>query len=173
MEFVSRYRNWLIGGTAAVLALFFAIQWQPARQVKAHQQEFLRAVERGSARGINDLLDASYQDQWGFDRSQIVPACTDFRRCFLTVAFEELDPQIELREGRGIYSVRIRVQGSPTAVGQFVRQQANALRTPWTFIWRGTPGMPWRWRLQRIENPGVPSLQGYTPGALRETLDMP
>ena len=173
MEFLSRYRIQGIAGLICLVILGVGLQWRPAVQVRAHQAAFLRAVEDGNARRLDELISADYKDPWGFDRLQIISAAADFRRCFISVWMAESDPEIEWRAGVGLYKARIRVEGTPVGPGQLVRQQANSVREPWTFTWKGTPGLPWRWRLLRIENPSVPDLQGYDPGALRDLLDTP
>jgi len=173
MEFARRYVLW---GAAVlgvwVLTLCFTT-WRPVSQVRAHQEAFFRAVEDRKARRIDELLAPNYADQWGFDRTNVIRACDDFRRCFLSVGLVPTEPLVESHSGTGLYTACVRVQGSPTAVGAEIRRAANRLDAPFVFTWRRSGFLPWQWRLHRIHNEELTSLEGYEAGALSEMLDMP
>ena len=146
--------------------------WRAEAQVMAHQKEFLRAVEDRKAKKIDRLLAANYADAWGFDRLDVLLACDDLRRCFLAVGFAVQDEKVEVSGGTGSYQARLRLQGSPVGAGQFIRERANRLREPFVFTWRKAGWLPWDWRLHRIDQVELTSLEGYEPGALRELLDI-
>ena len=147
----------LIGVTAAALmlssAIYCLVLWQPERQVRLHQRNFLKAAEKRNWERLGEFVAADYSDRWGHDKEIVVQQAREALRqfLFLTLAQEERTPHVD--GGTGISAGRLAVDGSGGPLAELVKQRVNSLAEPFTFHWQQQSWKPWDWQLIRVEQP--------------------
>jgi len=142
-----------VAAGAFAWALWLVWLWQPERQVRLHQKEFLQVVERRDARRLEKLLAPGYRDCWGQDRATMIDGC---ERIFGHFLFLTVDHRIEdcTVDGRmGIVRAPVKLRGTGSPIAEQAMTAVNALRQPFVFVWEKRSAAPWDWQLTRIEQP--------------------
>lgn len=155
-----------------ILGFLFGYQWQPETQVRRVQMALIQAGEGSNERALEKLISPTYADPWGLNRAQLIQAFREVRGQFLVLQVIPSDVEIRIDPSSGTakLSSKIEFQGNgPYA--SVIKSEVNALTTPWIFTWQKEGGMPWKWKLTRLENPGLPTLKGYRPGDVGGMLD--
>ena len=169
-----RYRRPLVIGLVIgllVMAIVGARHYAPERTVARKQAALLEAIEKRSGSRLRTLLARDYLDQWEFDREDAATALLDVGSQFLILAVKPIDSRTEIVRGEATVTAMVRVSGSGGPIAQTVIRRANRLEEPFVFTWRKQGFWPGSWRLERIENPGLPpDLYGYEPGDIRRRL---
>lgn len=136
------------------LAIYLAWLWQPARQVRKHQQAMLDAAESRSWQRVAAFLAADYQDQWKQDRALAISDAQEAFRYFLILGFTQENVRIASAANRErALTENLRIVGSGEGPAMFVKERVNQLTEPFTFIWKRESWKPWDWRLVEIRQP--------------------
>jgi|SoiMethySBSTD1v2_1073268.scaffolds.fasta_scaffold2686739_1 predicted TIM-barrel fold metal-dependent hydrolase len=138
----------------AIAVYVFAL-WQPERQLRLHQRNLLRAVEKRNWDRFASFIAPDYSDRWQHDREFVVRESREvFRQfLFLTVRHEVHDAYAH--GGIGNLSVSIKLNGSGGPLAEFVSERVNHLGAPFTFRWRHRGWKPWEWELVEVNHPDL------------------
>lgn len=131
----------------------FCLQlWQPERQADLHTRHLLKAAGDRDWKKVAAFLDDGYADRWGHDKATAIGDARVALQQFFSLALTGESLTSEMREGRGIVSARLKMEGGGTAFAQEVKRAVNLLRTPFVFEWRRKSWKPWDWQLIRADN---------------------
>lgn len=134
-----------------VIVLWCAWLWQPARQVRLHQENLLQALEERDWKRVGEFLDENYSDRWGHDKGFVLREGREAFRQFivLEVQGETLDLWVDSGQGAVLSRLRMRGRGGPIA--ELVISRVNGMQEPWRFEWQ-QGSKPWEWRLKRLDH---------------------
>ena len=165
-------RKNLILGIAAFIVLLIGynaiFRWPAEKQALAKQDKLIAAIEARKWGRVQRLTSENYSDSLGLDRENLILAVRDLGSQFWT----QLDLNWEMtelkREDDAIVisgNMRLVGEGGPGApfVVKYARPFAN---TPFTFRWRKTGILPWRWQMESAHHPDARLPLGYKPGDL-------
>lgn len=137
--------------TAAGLSFYW---WQqPERQVRRAQRRFVAAIEKSDFTAMSGLLAEDYRDQWGHDKAIVVRNCREVFSQFLTLSIERVEHGLERGDGGWILRETITIKGFGGALAMAARDEVNALREPFTMVWRSSGSKPWDWELVAVRQP--------------------
>lgn len=140
-----------------VLGLLLALHWRPGRQVRLHQEHFLRAVEDRNWAKVGDFVAPDYRDHWQQDRKQLLENLPPVFGDFLACGILERDVTLAWKDGAGMIASRLEVVGSGGPIAQAVIDRTAGLKQPFALIWRRQSWKPWTWKLVSA---GQPELDG-------------
>jgi hypothetical protein len=152
---------WLRWGVAGsvVVTIGLGAFWhygQPERQVRAHTETLLRAVEGRNWERVESLFSEAYADDWGFDKQTALSYSQQVFGQFFRLRIQPQELQVQIsQEDRGNATVWFVIEGSGGPLANLTRDQVNALQQPFQFYWQRPSGNPYRWELMRIENPDL------------------
>ena len=138
---------------AFVTAIFLALLWQPARQVRLHQRHLLRAVEKRNWQAVGRFIGAEYRDRWGHDKENVLGRATQVFSQFLLCHLEGEERSLALAEDTGIIAVKISLGGTGGPIAEYAKQRVNVLTEPFTFKWTHRSWKPWDWELIECDHP--------------------
>src|SRR3712207_8069835 len=92
---------------AIVIGVYLWQLWQPDRQVELHSRHLLEAVEQKDWSGIAAFVDASYEDQWGDDRTLLLTRLRQVLTYTRDLRLEPHDATAFSSNGRGEWRARI------------------------------------------------------------------
>jgi len=166
-------RRYFILAGLGLLAIFIGYQalfsWPAEKQAFAKQQKFIEAIESRKWGRVHRLTADGYSDSLGMDRESLLLALRDLGSQFWTILELNWEMSDLQRDGDAVVITgKLRLSGeggmfAPMAV-QHARPFANM---PFTFRWRKTGLMPWKWQLENLHHPDAKFPDGYTPGDLR------
>ena len=142
-----------VGLVALALAIFLALLWQPARQVRLHQRHLLKAVEKRKWEAVEGFIGAEYHDRWGHDKENVIGQASPVFGQFLFCNIAAEEHSLILGEGAGTIGVRLAMTGSGGPVAEMVKQRVNSLTEPFTFKWAHRSWKPWDWELIAADQP--------------------
>ena len=142
---------------AAALALatviYCLVLWQPERQVRLHQRNFLRAAEKKKWERLAQFVAPDYSDRWGHDKEIVVQQAREALRQFLFLSIAQEERAAHVLDGKGTLAGRLAVEGSGGPLAEIVQQHVNSLSEPFTFHWQQRSWKPWDWKLVRVDQP--------------------
>jgi hypothetical protein len=149
------FRKWTLGAVLLVLVLagWCAWLWQPARQVRLHQQNLLRAYERRDWQKVSGFLDSNYADRWAHDKEFVISASRQLFGQFIVLGISTETGSCSAGNGVGRISSRITIQGQGGPLAQIVSDRVNGLHEPFVFDWVCQGWKPWEWKLVRADQP--------------------
>ncbi len=114
------FRNGLYGRLliAFCLGLYLFQLWEPAKQVRLHSEHLLGALEKKDWSRVGDFVDASYADQWGHDRAELLTRLRQvlpYARNLHLVAREAI---AQGEDGRGRWHARLTVEADPNEISE-------------------------------------------------------
>ena len=166
-------RRHLIIAALTLLALLIGYQavftWPAEKQALAKQARLIAAIESRKWGRVHRLTSDKYADSLGLDRENLLLALRDLGSQFwteLNLNWEMTDLQ---RDGDAIVITgKMRLTGEGGIGAPFAIKHARPFANkPFTFRWRKTGIMPWRWQLESVYHPDARFPDGYTPGDLR------
>lgn len=148
-------RNVLFGGASAglILVIFLFSLWNPEKQVRRHQRQFLSALEDRDWDDINELLADTYSDRWGHDKAFVQSRASEVFRQFFVVQVTGENQSVEMGVDTGEVKTRLQVKGKGGPLAEYAMMKANALQQPWTFRWQKQSWKPWDWVLVHVDQP--------------------
>ncbi|MCB1238018.1 MAG: hypothetical protein KDM91_23325 [Verrucomicrobiae bacterium] len=158
---------------AAIVAVYLAVHWSPARVVARKQAALMTALDKRGDRRMERLIAEDYADDWGLKRGDLVRGFLELGGQFF-VFHVAPDGEFEqtVADGRATVSARLTLSGNGSPIAQEIMRVANRLEAPFVFTWEKRGFWPGDWRLTRLANEDVPkSLYGYRPGDLEGMLD--
>lgn len=150
---------WLRWGLvgSVVLAIGVGAFWhyaQPERQIRAHTERLLQAVERRDWAQVETLVADTYRDGWGLDKEQALAYSREIFGQFLPLRIRPQEMQVQLGSGdQGQATLWFIIEGSGGPLANLTRDQVNALEQPFRLTWQRRKR--YRWELTRLENPAL------------------
>ncbi len=146
-------RNYALSAAAFGIALLIhcVALWQPARQVRLHQQHLLRSVENRDWPRFESFIDDHYSDRWGHDKSFVTKESREVFRQFIWVTVQQREDVISMTPGLGAESARLVIAGAGGPLGEAVKQRVNGLAGPCEFRWKKAGWKPWEWKLVEFD----------------------
>lgn len=142
--------------TLAVVAISaLAFHWSPGRQVRLHQQNLQKAVEKRKWERVGEFVADDYTDRWGQNRARALEHLPQAFQDFLAIGILNEDVVIRADGDRHIFEARIKIVGSGGPLAQFVMDRVDGLKQPFSFAWRRQTWKPWDWRLVQIDQPEI------------------
>lgn len=141
---------------AAVVALCW--HWMPARQVRLHQRDFLRAIEDRDWPRVSGFIAPDFQDAWGHNRETVMSTLPDAFRDFLACGLLAEETAIGRENRNLILFEKIRVVGSGGPIAQYMMSESERLTQPFAFSWRQASWKPWHWELVSVAQPELTGL---------------
>ena len=135
------------------VAIFLALLWQPARQVRLHQEHFLRAVGKRNWADVGQFIGADYHDRWGHDKENVIAQAGQVFGQFLFCEFQSEERSLALADGTGTVLARLTLGGTGGPVAEYAKQRVNTLTEPFTFKWVRRSWKPWDWELTEVDQP--------------------
>ncbi len=133
-----------------VMLLWCAWLWQPDRQIRLHQRNFLQAVESRNWERAAEFIDDGYSDRWGHDKAFVLREAREAFRQFIALDMQGEEVDLSRTSVGGTVLTRLSMRGRGGPVGEWVIARVNALHEPWRFEWkRGS--WPWNWTLVRMD----------------------
>lgn len=164
---------WLRWGVvgSVVLAIAGGAFWhygRPERQIRAHTQRLLRAVEQRNWDQVEMLVSEAYSDGWGLNKQRALAYSREIFGQFLRLRIRPQEMQVQLGSGdQGQATLWFIIEGSGGPLANLTRDQVNALEQPFRLTWQRRKR--YRWELTRLENPALelPLLPGQRQAGQR------
>lgn len=138
---------------AIAVVIFLALLWQPARQVRLHQQHLLKAVGKRNWEAVGRFMGAEYHDRWGHDKENVLAQCRQVFGQFLFCQFQSEERSLALADGAATFSAKLTLSGSGSPLVDYVKRGVNSLTEPFTFQWQHKSWKPWHWELVAVDQP--------------------
>ncbi len=137
----------------AIVAAYIAALWQPARQLRLHQANLLRAVEKRNWDRFARFVADDYSDRWGHDKEFVLRESREVFRQFLFLGVRHEICAVQKLEENGTVVVRIELTGSGGPLADMAKERVNSLAQPFAFRWRRQSWKPWDWQLVAVDQP--------------------
>ena len=141
------------GIVVVAIAIFLALLWQPARQVRLHQEHLLRAVGKRNWQAVGRFIAAEYHDRWGHDKENVIAQSAQVFGQFLWCDIQAEEPALAISDGTASLGARITLGGTGGPIGEYAKQRVNTLTEPFTFQWSRRSWKPWDWELMEVDQP--------------------
>ena len=141
------------GLVAVASAIFLALLWQPARQVRLHQEHLLRAVGKRNWQAVGRFIAAEYHDRWGHDKENVLAQSAQVFGQFLWCDIQTEERMLAISDGSAALSARLTLAGTGGPLAEYARQRVNVLDAPFTFQWMRRSWKPWDWVLVEVDQP--------------------
>jgi len=155
-----RHRWSIVAVLGFLLVLVLLGRWQPARQVRAHTEKLLAAVESKDWKRLEKLIADDYSDPWGQDKAVMQQRVHEVFAQFFVIEIKAGEIAVEEADGQGIAKAPVSLVGRGGPIAELAVQRASTLREPFTFTWRQQSWKPWDWALTRVEQPEL-KLEGW------------
>jgi hypothetical protein len=136
-----------------VSGIYCLTLWQPERQVRLHQENFLRAVEKRNWDRLGRFVAEHYSDRWGHDKEFVLRESREVFRQFLFLTIRQEIGEVTLTGTKGNVRTRITIAGTGGPMAEFAKARTNALTSPFAFEWEQASWKPWDWRLVSFDHP--------------------
>ena len=148
------FRNGFCAGIVLALIIggWLFWLWQPEHQVRLHNEHLLAAVEAKDWSKLGELVDASYQDQWGNDRSLLLTRLREILSYARHLRIDALGVGVRRADHAAECSARITIGADTNELTTFIKDRVNPLESPFVFKWRHGSSKPWDWKLTRVSN---------------------
>jgi len=125
--------------------------WQPARQVRRHQEKLVSAAESRNWKKVSELIAEDYSDRWAHDKATVIERSRQVFSQFMALAIEANDIAVTESNGEGIVRERLILKGSGGPVAEMAIERVATLKQPFSFTWRQQSWKPWDWALIRAD----------------------
>ena len=142
-----------LGLAAVALVVFLALLWQPARQVRLHQEHFLKAVAKRNWEKVGHFIGAEYHDRWGHDKENVLAQSAQVFGQFLFCNIQSEERSLVLENGSATVSAKLVMGGTGGPLADYAMQRVNALTVPFVFKWVRKSWKPWDWELTEVNQP--------------------
>ena len=144
-------------------AIFLALLWQPARQVRLHQEHLLRAVGKRNWQAVARFIAAEYHDRWGHDKENVLAQSAQVFGQFVFCKIESEERALVLENGRAMVGAKLAISGSGSPIAGFVMERVSSLTEPFTFKWVKKSWKPWDWELTEVDQPQleIPEMRDF------------
>ncbi|MFV0337542.1 MAG: hypothetical protein ACK5LK_04775 [Chthoniobacterales bacterium] len=142
---------------------FLLWNWQPQRQVQKVLQRTLSAVENKDGVDLAKEISHSYNDQWGFDRNQVVEYASQGLAQFFWITILPENIEIEIKDTTATIRCNLLFDGKGTSLAQIALDRAQALKKPFTFTLQHESKKPWDWKITSLSQPEVHIDPSYLP----------
>lgn len=160
----------IISGVVILVVLYHSIfEWPSSIQVPLKQEAFLIAIEEGDNSAWDTLLSETYEDQWGFSKSNALVALQDVRSQLIGLDVVWTSEDTMINDGAGTLSGDMHFEATGFFGTDALTSLLNGLDEPWIFEWQKESWIPWSWKLVRIENDSL-NIGGYRPGDLKKKM---
>lgn len=151
------FRTGLFAGfsIAVGLGIYFFQLWAPEHQVRLHSAHLLAALEAKDWSAAEEFLDASYEDQWGHDRTLLVTRLRQILPYASHLRIEAREIIVRAADGIGEWQGRVTVEADPNEISALIKERVNSLAEPFELKWRQNSKKPWDWKLVRVANPAL------------------
>ena len=142
--------------------------WPAEKQAEAKQEKLIAAIEARKWGRVRRLTSADYSDSLGLNRENLVLAGKDVGSQFRT-RFELNWEMTDLHQDGDtiVITGNMRLDGEGGPFASIIIKQARPFASqPFTFRWRKTGALPWKWQLESLSHPDAQLPDGYTPGAV-------
>lgn len=147
------------------------IHWSPQRQLEIKQERFSRALEKHNGKKILPFLAPDYRDQWKFDREEAALAVSDMGGHFMILTVKDFDTSYKIEGREAVVESTLQLSGSGSPIAAEVIRVVNRQKKPFIFTWKRQSFWPGSWKIEGVENSGIPvNLRGYRPGDLKRML---
>ena len=144
----------LVAGLAAfAIAIYLALLWQPARQVRLHQRHLLKSVEKRNWQAVGKFIGAEYRDRWEHDKENVIGQSAQVFGQFLFCNITAEEHSLALADGAGAIGVRLTLGGTGGPIAEYAKQRVNSLTEPFVFKWAHRSWKPWDWELIAVDQP--------------------
>lgn len=138
----------------------FAVAWlrwwtQPERQVPRAQARLVAALERRNFEDMSRMLADDYRDRWQQDKPIVIERARQVFGQFAILTIEREPSGIEPQEEGWALVEKVRLKGLGGPIAMAARDEVNALREPFTMVWRRRSWKPWDWELKSVEHPAL------------------
>jgi hypothetical protein len=157
------------GITALIVFYHMLFEWPAETQVRLKHEAFLVSIEEGDNSAWNTLLYESYEDQWGFSKSNAMVAMQDVRSQFIGLNIIWQPESEVVDSGDGKLAGEMKFEATGFFATDLITSKLNGIDAPWVFEWKKESWLPWSWKLVRIENSGL-DLGSYSPGDLKRQM---
>jgi hypothetical protein len=144
------------GGVVVALVLGFYLLrlWGAENQVLLHTEHLISAIEDRNWSRVDNFIDASYRDDWGFDRASLLERLRMARQAAGNLQIEAQETEASVQNDEAKWSAKVVVHGD----GEFapmITDRINSLEDRFQLAWHKGSWKPWDWRLTRVGNPGL------------------
>jgi hypothetical protein len=169
-------RKPLIIAIAALLVLLIGYKaiftWPAEKQALEKQIKLVAAIESRKWGRVHRLTSENYKDSLGLDREDLLLAFKDLGSQFRS-RFElnwemtglETDGDAIVITG----NMRLDGEGGPFAP-MAIKHAHPYAKTPFTFRWRKSGILPWKWQLESVHHPDARLPEGYSPGDVKRRV---
>lgn len=166
----------LILAASAVIVLLVAyntiFRWPALEQAEDKQQKLIAAIEDRQWGRVQRLTSEGYADSLGLDRDQLILALKDVG--FLTGSDFELnwEQREKQRDGAAVVITgNLRMSGGLGPGASHVESYSRSFAgKPFTFRWRKTGRLPWKWQLASVHHADATLPPDYRPGEIRTSF---
>ena len=141
--------------SAGVLAIYLLALWQPERQVRLHQKNLLRSIEKRDWERFARFLADDYSDRWGHDKEFVLSESRQVFRQFLFLNVRHEVRDVEVEGDRGMIAASITLEGTGGPLAELAEAHVNQLPGAFTFRWRHVGWQPWQWVLVEVNHPAL------------------
>jgi len=127
--------------------------WQPARQVRKHQEHFIAAVGTRNWSRVEEFIDARYSDRWGHDKTFVLRESREVFRQFFALSIQSDVTSCAISGDAGMVTAKLKIAGTGTAIAEYAKEAVNGLGEPFVFEWTRRSWLPWDWKLMRVDQP--------------------
>jgi hypothetical protein len=120
-------------------------QMLPGTRLRAKQEALLAWAQSGAPGDFaDDFAAPDFQDQWGHRTEDVAGGIRALRFAFPALTITGGEPEFAREEASATVTQKIEVLGT-----------GEPRRATVTFRWQRQSWLPWSWRLQRVEAPGL------------------
>jgi hypothetical protein len=146
--------KWKILAVAAVLiALRCLWLWQPERQVRLHEEHFLKAAQEGNWTKYYGFFDDNFRTPNGQDKVWALQMSREVLKQFIVLGIRETNTTISMEGGTGRLRTLLRIDGSGMELAEMAKRAVNESQDPFEFTWKHESWKPWDWRLTGVDHP--------------------
>ncbi len=152
---------YLGAGCSIFLGIWLAQLWSAEKQVRLHNEHFLKQIEERRWSAAGDFISVNYHDDWGHDRSTVLNRLHLVLRAFTSLTITPANPQISTDPPAGWWSAKVRIAGGGSEFAPEIISRVNDLTEPFALHWRRESWRPWDWKLVKVSNPSLELSGGY------------
>ena len=150
---ILRSKGKILVVATVLIALRCLWLWQPERQVRLHQEHFLRAAEAGNWQKYYGFFDDGFRMPTGQDKVWTLQASREVFKQFIVLMIRETDTAITMEGGTGRVRTLLRIDGNGMELAEMAKTAVNESKEPFEFTWKHASWKPWDWRLTGVDHP--------------------
>lgn len=145
-----RQLRFILISAAVLLIAWLAWIRQPEQQIQRKFANLLHQVEKRNWEQVRIAVSANYQDQWGFNREDLLRLTSEVFRQFFFVEITPIARRIAVTSDVAELSAKLRLSGRGTGLAEQGITRAAELKEPFRFIWKRESWKPWDWKLASV-----------------------